>query len=489
MNTLIPRSRRSPGTRSSPRRCPRLGLVLLAALASGAVPPGPARAADGDVRHRVDMIDPIEKSTPAVAPDGRLFVTDTEGFVMSYHPATQQRVSRYLSGAIVSAPVLGHDGTVYVGTTATQQDNFFALDPTTLEVKKRFKASGAIRASATIGRDWTLYVGTDLGHVYALDPETLREKWTRSLHVYEDGTGVRLPVEAGCALSGDGTLYVPTAAGSRSDLVALDSRTGQTRWRHTTAAGILRDPALGPDGRVIFVDRDGFVAAVTPKGARLWLKIPGRSGATLTSPVVGSQGEIYVGSSDKNLYCLSPDGAVRWSFSTSGSAIAGAPALGANGLLYFGAVKKFFCLRASDGGLVWQRQLDKGTRDVGNVVITSDNLAWFAGGTYLFGVEVGTSLAGSGFWPTFRGTCLRQGIAPFRQIQPVLGVPYRRANGQTVVVLWGQPGVTYRLEGSTHFGEWDAQGSYSSRNGVVAVPLAGPGMQPCQFYRAVATSP
>lgn len=441
-----------------------------------------AHAAVGDVIHQPDMLDPLEQSTPALGRDGTLYVADTEGFVDAYNPQTRHTSFKYLSGSIVSAPVLADDGTVFVGTTATQTDNFFALDPQSLEIRQRFKATGAIRGSATIGRDRTVYIGTDQGHVYALHPETLREKWTRELRRFDDGTGVKLPVEAGMALGQDGTLYVPTAVGDNSALVALDAKTGRIQWRYLNVATINEAPAIGPDGMICYVDRNGFVVALRPDGQRLWETLLDWN-ATLTSPVIGAQGDIYVGSSTKQLYCLSRDGATRWSFSTSGSRVAGAPAVGANGLLYIGAVKQFFCIRASDGGLVWQRTLDKGTRDIGNVILSHDKLAWFCGGKILFGVQVEAGLARTAFWPSFRGSPLHQGKTPARDLQPVLGQPYCSLDGKWAMPLFVQPGVTCLIEQSSDLVNWTFRSTHESCNGVITVALPEASDSARSFYR------
>ena len=38
-----------------------------------------------------------------------------------------------------------------------------------------------------------------------------------------------------------------------------------------------------------------------------------------SSPAVGADGTIYVGSSDDNLYAVNPDGTQKWKFTTAGS--------------------------------------------------------------------------------------------------------------------------------------------------------------------------
>jgi len=50
-------------------------------------------------------------------------------------------------------------------------------------------------------------------------------------------------------------------------------------------------------------------------------------GAVRSSPAIGPDGAIYVGSSDGKLYALNPNGTQRWSFAT-GWPVRSSPALG-----------------------------------------------------------------------------------------------------------------------------------------------------------------
>ena len=54
----------------------------------------------------------------------------------------------------------------------------------------------------------------------------------------------------------------------------------------------------------------------------------------ISSPAVGVDGTIYFGALDKNLYALTPDGRLKWSFPASGE-ITSSPAIGSDGKIYF----------------------------------------------------------------------------------------------------------------------------------------------------------
>ena len=53
----------------------------------------------------------------------------------------------------------------------------------------------------------------------------------------------------------------------------------------------------------------------------------------VASPAIGADGTIFVGSCDRNLYALNPDGTQKWAFPT-GDYNASSPAIGADGTIY-----------------------------------------------------------------------------------------------------------------------------------------------------------
>nr|6TJB_A Chain A, Cake2 [synthetic construct]6TJB_B Chain B, Cake2 [synthetic construct]6TJB_C Chain C, Cake2 [synthetic construct]6TJB_D Chain D, Cake2 [synthetic construct]6TJB_E Chain E, Cake2 [synthetic construct] len=74
---------------------------------------------------------------------------------------------RFKTGkAIEASPVIGEDGTIYVGSN---DGHLYAINPDGTE-KWRFKTGKAIEASPVIGEDGTIYVGSNDGHLYAINP-------------------------------------------------------------------------------------------------------------------------------------------------------------------------------------------------------------------------------------------------------------------------------------------------------------------------------
>ena len=74
-------------------------------------------------------------------------------------------------------------------------------------------------------------------------------------------------------------------------------------------------------------------------------------GQTYSSPAIGSDGTIYVGSYDNNLYAINPDGSKKWAFETGN--IISSPAIGSDGTVYVGSRDyKVYAFETSSSGPV-----------------------------------------------------------------------------------------------------------------------------------------
>ena len=65
-------------------------------------------------------------------------------------------------------------------------------------------------------------------------------------------------------------------------------------------------PAIGSDGTIHVGSYDNYLYAINPDGSREWRFKTGNG--VSSSPAIGSDGTIYVGSEDYNLYAINPDG-------------------------------------------------------------------------------------------------------------------------------------------------------------------------------------
>ena len=74
-----------------------------------------------------------------------------------------------------------------------------------------------------------------------------------------------------------------------------------------------------------------------------------------SSPAIGSEGTVYVGSNDKKLYAINGRSGVKlWEFETGDSeyGVRSSPAIGSDGTVYVGSYdKKLYAIKTSSLGL------------------------------------------------------------------------------------------------------------------------------------------
>jgi outer membrane protein assembly factor BamB len=95
-------------------------------------------------------------------------------------------------------------------------------------------------------------------------------------------------------------------------------------------------------------------------------------GEVYSSPAIGADGTVYVGSSDKKLYAINSDGTIKWSMSTTGNTVGGvysSPAIGSDGVIYVGGLNNRLYAVNSDGKNKW-------SFGVGDKIYSSPAIGW-----------------------------------------------------------------------------------------------------------------
>ena len=127
-------------------------------------------------------------------------------------------------------------------------------------------------------------------------------------------------------------------------------------WKFETGNYIYSSPAIGSDGTVYIGSTDHFLYALNPDGSLKWKFETGAG--IYSSPAIGKNGTIYVGSFDRKVYALNQDGTQKWHLTTDGE-IVSSPAIGSDGTVYIGSIDGFLYALNPDGSLKWKYKMGK----------------------------------------------------------------------------------------------------------------------------------
>lgn len=153
-------------------------------------------------------------------------------------------------------------------------------------------------------------------------------------------------------------------------LYAIDASSGVIQWAYKTGGAINSSP-LVTKGKVLFLSYDGFFYALNQSDGKLiWkFKTEGESVFNVKdyyngsfkpdfwdfylSSAIVSNGLVYFGSSDSNVYALDVESGERvWNYKT-GDSIHSSPAIYENSLVIGSWDSKVYCLDASTGTENW----------------------------------------------------------------------------------------------------------------------------------------
>ena len=291
----------------------------------------------GVVSWTFDAHAPIGGS-PAIADAGTVYVASMNPMGQNGGPTKLHAVdpegralwATDLPGGSSSIPILGADGTVYLGLGAA----LHAVRPDgTVIWHHAYPPNGFGESPPAIGADGTLYVTlSGRPNLLAIDPSG-DPLWQFDVKDHDARYELGAAVDTSAAVAPDGTAYFATGmgdSGSFSTVFAVD-RHGNLRWArdfgygtggpHDTAV------AIAPDGSVVGSNSSGTIASFTPAGVLSWTF---ETKDVASSPVLDVDGTVYVG----GLYhfaltAVSAGGTLAWLLPLSSSV--GAPSIAANG--------------------------------------------------------------------------------------------------------------------------------------------------------------
>ena len=259
---------------------------------------------------------------------------------------------------IFSTPIIGADGTIYIGSADTY---FYAIKPDG-RLRWRLKTGGLIDAAGALSaydaslRSVPLTFGSAddlLYHVTTPRRGRPRIVWTFRASVPPVPAQTVDWWEGNVAVGPGGVLY----AGNTGGTAYAVTPGGRRLWTFTAGNSLWTTPAFEPDGSSFWGSLDLDVYHLGANGSELWKTfVPGY---VVSSPAIGSDGTVYVGSFDSRLYALDPaTGAVHWSFKTSDHIYA-SPALGTDrarrtDAIYFASADGSVYALTPSGRLLWR---------------------------------------------------------------------------------------------------------------------------------------
>ncbi len=329
---------------------------------------------DGTELWRFGTDDTI-RSSPVIGVDGTIYVGSNDGNMYAVNPDGTEKWRFETDDSIRSSPVIGVDGTIYVGS---RDYNVYAINTDGTE-KWRFDIGGDVSSPPAIGADGTIYIGSLDGRVHAINPDG-SEKWN-----FTTGGSVH----SSPAIDDYGTIYV----GSGGRIFAINPN-GTEKWRYGDHKILYSTPAIGSDGTIYTVQVDGLwsssLLAIETDGTVKWRRF-NIYGWIISSPAISEDGTIFFGVSYR-LFAVNPDGTEKWNISTYGGKRI---SIGGDGTIYarspstdrpegLGAIHP-------DGSEIWNfsTEEDAGHYDIGSsAVIGEDGTIYFGsldGNVYAIG--------------------------------------------------------------------------------------------------------
>jgi outer membrane protein assembly factor BamB len=297
-------------------------------------------------------------------------------------------------GWMDSSPALGSDGTIYfVGSNTFDfhNDTLYAVAPNGTLKWRSESCNITSKSAPLIGADNTIYLsGTSI--LYAFYPNGT-SKWQ---YKAQDSTGMSSPV-----IAPDGTIYF-----SNSNKFYAVNSNGTLKWvtnETNVTASHFSAPALSPDGTTIYFGGglDGnALYALNSDGSVKWSFPLEGIGQGVYSPAVDQNGtiyfttEIYDSEGSKISYAVNFNGTQKWNFKISADqsfSSYNSPVLGSNGTVYLATNKGIVYALSSDGNLKWKYQTDSKLPIDYAMAVDSNGTLYF-GSDYLYALDVNGTL-------------------------------------------------------------------------------------------------
>jgi len=266
--------------------------------------------------------------------------------------------------------------------------------PETPEVKWVFETDEEGTSCPVIDQDGTIYFceGTldslvdTCGYLIALNPNgTL--KWKFQLGGI---AGVTAP-----AIATNGTIYIrratPQNLFGEGAFFAINPD-GTLKWKYAASELFAPDPpspAIATDGTIYVPLEEIRLYAFTPDGEVKWMFTSPAGSSIISSPAIGHEGTIYVTDCSYFLYAIDNAGSLKWQYDLHPGAHGGAwasPSVGSDGTIYTTDYDDSLCAINPDGSLKWKYPVKFNSKEC-TPAIGSDGTIYYCGRTELHAIK------------------------------------------------------------------------------------------------------
>ena len=287
-----------------------------------------------------------------------------------------------------SIPTIDASNNIYFGGFDSNNNYLHSINATVRSFNWKYKVDAAIQCMPIISNNQNIYFGANDGFIYdlsgngsnpftspivpmyMLNPQHTGlstyhgPSTTPALFLSKNFAATNLYVSPSIGIASDGTIYI----GSNNGYVhALNPIGLTTKWsvqvNNTTDVNLFTSPnsmyttpAIGQNGTIYIGSNEGYLYALNPTNGSI--KWSYNAGYPLqSSPILDSGGNIYFGAG-QSVYSIADGGnrfITRWLVPfVTGANVNSSPALGQNGLLYFGSDDGYlYAVNSLNGLLAW----------------------------------------------------------------------------------------------------------------------------------------
>ncbi|HUT03467.1 MAG TPA: PQQ-binding-like beta-propeller repeat protein [bacterium] len=265
------------------------------------------------------------------------------------------------TGELLSSPVLGLDGSIYVGSNTQNKLWAFNSDGS---LNWTYDCYDGIHATPVVDNDGNVYAGCNDNRLYSFDSSG-SFRWS-----YQAGDWVHAsPKVTDC-----GRVYFASWDGK---LYALESD-GTLLWTYVYSGLVYQAPAITHSGGVVIATYDGRVNRLDNEGNVEWSRTFQGSNFE-AAPTVSDDQRVYIGEtgSQGRLFAIDYMGYLMWSFETGSSLDRCSTAIGEDGTVYVTNQAGYLFAVESDGNLRWSYDFEYDGTVWSSPTIDNDGVIYF----------------------------------------------------------------------------------------------------------------